>query len=211
MKLPLEQHLRHHALPPFSAALKRGFDLFVALLIAPMVLPVTLVLIFCARISTGQSGLFSQRRVGLFGEFFTVYKIRSMRPIEGIVTTVTTSGDPRITKFGRFIRRTKLDEFPQLWNVIRGDMSFVGPRPDVPETYADLAESDAALLCMRPGITGPATILFRNEEEELRNAANPEAHNRDVIFPAKVASNISYAANWSVTSDLVILLRTVFR
>jgi lipopolysaccharide/colanic/teichoic acid biosynthesis glycosyltransferase len=211
MKLPLENGQRHFALPSTQAALKRGFDIVAALALSPIILPATLVLILCARISTGQGGLFAQNRVGLYGEPFTLYKIRSMKSITGVVTTVTTSADPRITPFGRFIRRTKLDEFPQLWNVLRGDMSFVGPRPDVPETYAELPETDSPLLCIRPGITGPATVLFRNEEEELRAAADPEAHNREVIFPAKVAANIAYAKNWNFARDIGILLRTVLR
>ncbi len=211
MKLPLDPAQRQFALSPGQAALKRGFDLLAAVALAPIILPATLVLVICARTSTGQSGLFAQHRVGLFGETFTLYKIRSMRPLEGFDTTVTTIADPRITPFGRFVRRTKLDEFPQLWNVLKGDMSFVGPRPDVPATYANLPESDCALLCMRPGITGPATISFRNEEEELHQAADPEAYNRDVIFPAKVAANLAYARNWNLANDIRILLRTVLR
>jgi lipopolysaccharide/colanic/teichoic acid biosynthesis glycosyltransferase len=211
MKLPLEQRLRQFALSPGKATLKRGFDLVAALALLPIVFPATLILICCARLSTGQSGLFAQKRVGLFGELFTLYKIRSMRPVTGVTTTVTTAHDPRITGFGRFVRHTKLDEFPQLLNVLKGDMSFVGPRPDVPGTYAGLGEEQAKMLCVRPGITGPATVLFRNEEEELQRAADPEAHNRDVIFPAKVAANLDYIENWSLTRDIRILLGTIFR
>lgn len=211
MKLPLDPNMRQFALPPAQAVLKRGFDLLAALTLAPIVLPATLCLMLCARVSTGRSGLFAQQRVGLYGETFTLYKIRSMRPLVGFDTTVTTTADPRITPFGRFVRRAKLDEFPQLWNVLKGEMSFVGPRPDVPSTYANLPESDCALLCMRPGITGPATVSFRNEEDELHKVADPEAHNRDVIFPAKVAANLAYARNWSLARDIRILLRTVLR
>lgn len=210
MKLPLEPHLRVEPLGQRRAALKRAFDLAVALLMLPVLLPLTLILMVFAKISTG-SALFTQTRVGRFGEPIQVIKLCSMRSDVPAATHVTTSADPRITSFGRFIRRAKFDEFPQIWNVIRGDMSFVGPRPDMPEMFADLPESDAPVLCLRPGITGPASIAFSDEEMQLGAVEDPEHHNMSVIFPQKVAINHHYIEDQSVLTDVRLMFATVFK
>ena len=123
---------------------------------------------------------------------------------------VTTKYDSRITPIGKFLRRFKLDELPQLWNVFIGKMSFVGPRPDV-EGYADKLEGDAKLILeLRPGITGPATIYFRNEEELLANVENPQEYNDTVIWPEKVKLNLEYLDNWSFWKDVGYILVTLF-
>ena len=125
-------------------------------------------------------------------------------------TTVTTSYDARITGIGAILRRLKLDELPQLINVLTGTMSFVGPRPDVPG-YADrLDGDDRVVLSVRPGITGPATLHFRNEEELLAGQEDPEWYNREVIYPAKVRMNRHYIENYSLREDLRLIWRTVF-
>lgn len=181
----------------------------VAFLLLPVVGPAVVLLILLARWSTGLTGLFRQERVGLYGRPFTLYKIRSMKQLDGITTNVTTAADPRITSIGRFIRRWKLDEFPQLFNVLKGDMSFVGPRPDVAEVYRSAGDDTRPVLCVRPGITGPASLAFRNEEQLLAAAPDPEAYNRDVIFPAKTMANLAYIRDWSLASDIAILFRTI--
>ena len=134
-----------------------------------------------------------------------------MKPHDGIKTTVTTKNDARITKWGMFFRKTKLDELPSLWNVLMGDMSLVGPRPDVPG-YADkLVGKDRRILELRPGITGPATLKYANEEELLANVDDPIKYNDEIIFPDKVKINLEYLDNWSLGLDIKIIFRTIFR
>ena len=210
MQLPLEPQLRRSVLGARREVTKRAFDLCVAVILLPVIFPATLILMGFAKISTG-SGLFVQTRIGRYGEPFQLYKICSMRPDADVITHVTTGHDPRITRFGRIIRKTKLDEFPQLWNVLKGEMSFVGPRPDMPEMFDSLPDSDAAVLCLRPGITGPASIAFSDEEERLAMVENPEQYNRDVIFPEKIATNHAYIREQSILGDCRIMLSTVFR
>lgn len=158
---------------------------------------------------TGESGFFVQRRVGMNGRIFKVVKIKTMRPMAGVNTTVTGSNDPRITRLGVFLRKTKIDELPQLWNVLKGDMSFVGPRPDVPG-YADkLTGRDRLVLSIRPGITGPATLKYRDEESVLAEQGDPERYNAEVIFPDKVKINLQYIDEWSLVADLRFIMKTV--
>ncbi len=122
---------------------------------------------------------------------------------------VTTSNDRRITKSGAFFRRTKIDELPQLFNVLIGDMSFVGPRPDVPG-YADRLEGEArAILELRPGITGPASLKYKNEEEILAQQKDPKMYNDTVIWPDKVAINLEYIQNWSFKKDMEYIFQTI--
>ncbi len=143
--------------------LKRFIDIvftFVGLIIFWWLI---LIVWFIATIETRSNGFFTQKRVGRNGKLFTLVKIKTMNTIHGIDTRITTKDDKRITKWGKFFRRTKLDELPTLWNVLKGDMSLVGPRPDVPG-YADKLEGfDRRILELRPGITGPATLKYANE------------------------------------------------
>lgn len=164
---------------------------------------------FIASRDTGLSGFFRQTRVGKDGKLFKVLKIRSMRPVEGVVTTVTTDHDPRISKVGRFWRKSKIDELPQLWNVFVGDMSFVGPRPDVPGFADKLQGEDRLMLTIRPGITGPATVKYKKEEEILAAQADPEKYNQEVIWPDKVCINIDYIKNYSIGKDIRYIIKTV--
>ncbi|MGB7286608.1 MAG: sugar transferase [Salaquimonas sp.] len=210
MKLPLEESCQNFALPPMKAFTKRGFDILVALALLPAILPASIILVLMARFSTGETGLFCQERIGLYGQPFTIYKIRSMRTSTLVTTNVTTGDDPRITNFGKFIRRAKMDEFPQLYNVLKGEMSFVGPRPDVEEVYQYLQQDDAKILCVRPGITGPASVLFKNEESLLKATDDAEKYNQEVVFPAKVETNLDYIENQSLMGDIRIMLKTVF-
>ena len=132
-----------------------------------------------------------------------------MRPSRVLDTTVTRSGDPRITPLGRLLRKAKIDELPQLWNVLWGDMSFVGPRPDVPGFADSLVGEERQLLSIRPGITGPATLKYRNEEELLAAAEDPEVYNREVIWPDKVSINLEYIRDWRLSKDLQYIWKTV--
>ncbi|WP_419308085.1 sugar transferase [Chromohalobacter israelensis] len=191
------------------AAIKRAFDLVMSAI--GLVLSGWLILLawLAASFDTRSNGFFVQQRVGKDGRLFRVVKIKTMRPSRELNTTVTRSGDPRITPLGRFFRKAKIDELPQLWNVLRGDMSFVGPRPDVPGFADSLVGEERRLLSIRPGITGPATLKYRNEEELLAAAEDPEAYNRDVIWPDKVRINLEYIRDWSLTADLRYIWKTV--
>jgi lipopolysaccharide/colanic/teichoic acid biosynthesis glycosyltransferase len=133
-----------------------------------------------------------------------------MRDHSNISTTVTSADDPRITSLGRFFRRYKLDELPQLINVFFGQMSLVGPRPDVPGFADQLEGDDRIMLNVRPGITGPATLRFRDEEELLLGVENAEQYNREVIFPEKVRLNREYIENYSLRDDLRYIFVTLF-
>lgn len=164
-----------------------------------------------ASIDTKSNGFFLQKRVGKDGKLFTVIKIKTMRPLTGVDTTITKDGDPRITKWGRFFRKTKIDELPQLINVLLGQMSFVGPRPDVPG-YADkLEDNDRRILSIRPGITGPATLAYRNEEEILAAQDDPQKYNDEVIYPDKVRINLEYIDNWSLKKDIYYIYKTIVK
>ena len=190
--------------------LKRSFDLCFSVLGLLVTWWIVCFAWLAASLDTKSNGFFIQARVGRDGRIFQVVKIKTMRPRLGTTTTVTQRGDPRITRLGAFLRKSKIDELPQLWNVLRGDMSFVGPRPDVPG-YADhLRGPERALLCVRPGITSPATIFYRNEEALLAEQPNPEEYNRSVIWPNKVRMNLEYIANWSLKWDVQLILKTVF-
>jgi lipopolysaccharide/colanic/teichoic acid biosynthesis glycosyltransferase len=162
-----------------------------------------------ASVETESNGFFIQKRVGKDGKLFNVIKIKTMKKVDGVNTTITSSNDVRITKSGKFFRDTKIDELPQLWNVLIGDMSFVGPRPDVPG-YADKLEcDDLIVLTIRPGITGPASLKYKNEEEILSIQDNPKEYNDTVIWPDKVKINKEYIKNWSLKKDIEYIFKTV--
>mgnify|MGYP000518916982 CR=1 FL=1 len=197
-------------LKPFQVLQKRAFDLIFAMLGLLVVWWIILLAWMAASIDTRSNGFFIQQRVGRNGKLFWVIKIKTMRPTAEFDTTVTSRGDPRITLLGALFRRTKIDELPQLWNVIVGEMSFVGPRPDVPGFADKLQGKERAMLSIRPGITGPATLKYRNEEDLLAAQDAPEAYNRDVIWPDKVRINVEYIQCWSLVQDMRYILRTVF-
>ena len=197
-------------LNPIQAAVKRSFDVLGAII--GLVLTGWLIALawLAAGLDTGLNGFFIQRRVGRQGKLFYVVKIRTMQPDTANTTTVTSAGDSRITRLGAFLRRTKIDELPQLWNVLIGDMSFVGPRPDVPG-YADKLTGEAKLLLsVRPGLTGPATLAYRDEEKILAQQRDPQRYNDEVIYPDKVRINLEYIRHWRFRDDLRYIWQTVF-
>lgn len=200
-----------HPMGLVNAALKRGFDIVFAAIGLLAASPVIALGWLAATIETRRNGFFLQERIGRHGKPFRIVKLRTMREGASDLGTVTTSRDPRITRSGALLRRTKIDELPQLWNVLVGDMSFVGPRPDVPG-YADtLQGEDRIILSVRPGITGPATVKYRNEEELLSQQPDAHLYNREVIWPDKVRINKEYIRNHSFLKDLQYLFRTVIR
>lgn len=185
------------------------FDRISALLGLVFLSPVLLVVALLIRFKMPDGpALFRQERIGRFGKPFRLVKFRSMAGNQA-GETVTVAGDPRITPLGAKLRRFKLDELPELWNVLIGDMSFVGPRPDVPG-YADaLTGDDREILLLRPGITGPATLKYRNEEELLASVEDPKRYNDEVIFPDKVRINRYYLHHQSFLMDVRMILATL--
>jgi lipopolysaccharide/colanic/teichoic acid biosynthesis glycosyltransferase len=186
---------------------KRLFDIVVSAAALLLLWPLIGIAWFLAGRNTDESGMFTQQRVGRHGKLFTIYKIRTMRKNSG--TSVTTLNDARITSLGRYLRRLKIDELPQLWNVLRGDMSLVGPRPDVPGYMDALQGQNQILLELRPGITGPATLKYRDEEKFIGDAEDPEKFNDEVIWPDKVRINMEYMHDYSFARDIRYLLATV--
>ena len=185
------------------------FDRLASLLGLLMLWPILIVLTILVTLKMpGGPAFFTQKRVGKDGRLFTMYKFRSMT-VGHNGSSVSVAGESRITPFGAKIRKYKLDELPELWNVLKGDMSFVGPRPDVPG-YADaLVGEDREVLNLRPGITGPASLKYRNEEELLASVDDPQKYNDEVIFPDKVRINRYYLHHYSFWMDIKIILATV--
>jgi len=196
-------------LTPAQQRIKRLFDVVLSLVGIGISWWVMLGAWIVASMETRSNGLFLQERVGRGGEPFKVWKIKTMRPDGNATTTVTTIRDDRITKSGAFFRRTKIDELPQLFNVLLGQMSFVGPRPDVPGFADKLEGEDRVILTVRPGITGPASLKFKNEEEILARQKDPETYNREVIWPEKIRINKEYIANWSLKNDIMYIIKTI--
>ncbi len=191
------------------AVAKRSFDMAVAAVGLTAASPVIALGWLAATVETRRNGFFMQERVGRHGEIFRIVKLRTMRDDLPGLGSVTAADDPRITRSGAVLRRSKIDELPQLWNVLVGDMSLVGPRPDVPG-YADTLEGDdRIILTVRPGITGPATVKYRNEEEILSRQEDALRYNREVIWPDKVRINKEYIRNRSFIRDLQYLFKTV--
>mgnify|MGYP005876366921 FL=1 len=185
------------------------FDRIMSLVGLIVLSPVLLVVAILIRVKMpGGPVLFKQKRVGKEGKLFTMVKFRSMS-VEHGGSSVSVAGESRITPLGAKLRKYKLDELPELWNVFIGDMSFVGPRPDVPG-YADkLVGEDRVILKLRPGITGPASLKYRDEETLLATVEDPIRYNDEVIFPDKVRINKEYYYNWSFWQDIRYIVRTV--
>lgn len=188
---------------------KRSFDIFFALVGIFLTGWIISIAFIVASVETKSFGLFIQKRVGRDGRLFNIFKIKTMRKVEGIEHTNTTTHDPRITKSGKFFRTTKIDELPQFFNVLFGSMSFVGPRPDV-EGYADkLQGEDRIILSIRPGITGPASLKYKKEEEILAQQSNPQEYNDKVIWVDKININREYIKTWSFKKDMLYIIKTV--
>ncbi len=189
--------------------LKYIFDRVMALVGLCLLWPVLLVVWVLIHIKMpGGPAIFKQKRVGKNGRLFTMYKFRSMTVSHG-GSSVSVAGESRITPLGAKLRKYKLDELPELWNVLIGDMSFVGPRPDVPG-YADMLEgNDRLILNLRPGITGPASLKYRNEEEMLAQVDDPQRYNDEVIYPDKVRINLDYYYHHSLLGDIKLIIQTI--
>ena len=189
--------------------IKRVFDFFLAFLACSIFAVPIVLLIILSSVTTKEFGLFRQLRVGRKGKLFYIYKIKTMVSQRSMVfSDITVAGDRRITFLGKFLRKYKLDELPQFFNVLIGDMSFVGPRPDVPG-YADcLPRSQQSFLDLRPGITCPASLIFRDEEYVLSICNSPEEFNDHMIWPFKVKCALEYHKSLSIWYDIKVIFLT---
>ena len=191
--------------------IKRLFDIIFSLIGILFLIPLFVIISILIKLDSNGPIFFIQRRIGKNGKIFHLIKFRSMRVNKSDKNTISIKGDNRITNIGSFLRKYKLDEFPELWNVLVGEMSFVGPRPDVPG-YADkLQGPDREILNLRPGITGMASLKYINEEEILSKKKNPKKYNDEIIFPDKVRINREYYLNQSIWLDIKIIFATIFR
>lgn len=192
--------------------LKRAFDLLASFLALLALLPFLLVLALAVLLSSPGGAFFSQTRVGRGGKPYRLWKFRTMRPGSEAAGQITIGGrDPRITNAGYILRRTKLDELPQLWNVLIGDMSVVGPRPEVPKYVAMYNAEQRAVLDVRPGLTGLASIAYIDENEVLGRSADPERAYVEEVMPAKLALDLRYVRERSLWMDLRIIGGTLVR
>ncbi|WP_311156149.1 sugar transferase [Prevotella histicola] len=197
--------------------LKWLFDKLASLFGLLFLSPILLVVAILIKVKMPGPVLFCQKRVGQYGKLFTVYKFRSMTvkaeasvaSRDSDATSIASTEQNRITPLGEKLRRYKLDELPELWNVLKGDMSFVGPRPDVPGYADQLQGEERDILKLKPGITGPASLKYRNEEELLASVDNPAQYNDEVIFPDKVKLNLYYLKHYSFIKDIQMIICTV--
>ncbi len=178
---------------------KRIFDFLLSAIALLLFSWLILILIFISYLDTG-NGIFLQKRIGRYGEAFNIYKVRSIQSCCG-----------EISGYGKFIRQSKLDELPQLVNVLLGDMSIVGPRPDIPGYYDRLEGEYRKILELKPGLTSEASLKYYNEETILKNEANSDSYNDTVIFPDKVKMNLEYYYTQSFKEDMRIIFKTVLK
>jgi len=189
--------------------IKYIFDRIVSFIGLLCLWPVLIVVAILIKIKMpGGPAFFTQKRVGRHGKLFTMHKFRSMT-VSHSGSSVSVAGEARITPLGAILRRYKLDELPELWDVLIGNMSFVGPRPDVPGYADQLKGDDRRVLELRPGITGPASLKYRDEEELLAKVENPIEYNDTVIYPDKVRINLYYLDHYSFAKDFQMILCTV--
>ena len=192
--------------------MKRTFDILVSTIVLLIFLPMGLVLSFCIVLESKGGVFYFQERVGQLGRRFHLIKFRSMRPNAELLGQLTIGArDPRITKVGYFIRKFKLDEFPQFFNVIKGDMSIVGPRPEVPFYVEMYTEAQRQILVVKPGITDYASLAFFNENEILAKAADPQKVYLEQIMPAKIELNQRYLSDPSLFKDIKIIGLTALK
>lgn len=189
--------------------LKYIFDRLTAFVGLLFLWPVLIVVAILIKIKMpGGPVLFTQKRVGRYGRLFTIHKFRSMM-VSHSGSSVSVAGEARITPLGATLRKYKLDELPELWDVLVGNMSFVGPRPDVPGYADQLQGEDRRILELRPGITGPASLKYRDEEELLATVENPQEYNDKVIYPDKIRINLYYLQHYSFVKDIQMIVCTV--
>jgi lipopolysaccharide/colanic/teichoic acid biosynthesis glycosyltransferase len=189
---------------------KRAFDLAVSAVALVLLLPVLLVIALAVRLDSPGPVLYRQQRVTRGGRLFRLLKFRTMVvDADRLAPNVSASGDPRVTMVGRFLRRTYLDELPQLFNVLRGDMSLVGPRPETPEFVALFTPEERQVLTVRPGLAGPSTLAFMDEAELLAAADDPVAYYTTTVLHDRVRADLTYLDRCSLGYDIRLLCAQV--
>ena len=188
---------------------KRALDILAATAGLILLSPVFGLVACCIKLTSRGPVLFRQVRIGKDGRPFRILKFRSMMQSSIGDLKITVAGDSRVTRVGKFLRRHKVDELPQLWNVIRGQMSLVGPRPEVPVYIEEYTREQRMVLSVRPGITDSASLAYRHEEEILANQGDPEQFYRTQILPDKLARNKAYLEKITLRNDIRIILKTI--
>jgi lipopolysaccharide/colanic/teichoic acid biosynthesis glycosyltransferase len=192
--------------------MKRLFDILVSAVVLILLFPLFLILSLAVMLGSPGGAFFRQTRVGRGGEPFQLLKFRSMRPGSEAMGQITVGErDPRITGVGHFLRKTKLDELPQLINILKGDMSIVGPRPEVPKYVAMYSAEQRIVLEVRPGLTSMASIAYINENEILGKSTDPERTYIEMVMPAKLELDLKYVGEQSMGLDLKIIFQTIAR
>jgi lipopolysaccharide/colanic/teichoic acid biosynthesis glycosyltransferase len=190
---------------------KRIIDFFSSVIGLILLLPIFLVIAILTKIVSPGPVFYKQQRVGKDGCRFKIVKFRTMQvDADKFGPSITAGGDPRVTSIGRILRTLKLDELPQLWNVFKGEMSLVGPRPEVQFYVQSYTEEQKKVLDVRPGITDPSSLAYCYEEELLGAQANPESYYQEVVLPHKLSLNLEYIDNISLKYDLSLLVKTLF-
>lgn len=188
--------------------MKRFFDFILALILIIITLPVWILIIILLLIFSPGPPFFRHQRVGRRGRKFKLIKFRTMRKDPQNGMDITVAGDTRVTGIGRVLRRCKLDELPQLLNILSGDMTFVGPRPEVEEFVTEYDENQRQILDYRPGLVDPATLKYRHEERILAEFENPRDGYVSKVLPDKIKISVEYQKHRSIFTDLVIILKT---
>jgi len=191
--------------------MKRIFDLLFSIIVLVLFLPIGVLIASCIVLDSKGGVFFRQQRVGKDGILFYVLKFRSMHLNSATKGTLTVGDDSRITRVGSLIRKLKLDEFPQFLNVLIGDMSIVGPRPEVPEFVALYSEEQRKVLSVRPGITDEASLAYFEENKLLATSTDPKTIYIEEIMPAKIAINLAYLENRSLLADITVIGKTILR
>ena len=187
--------------------MKRLFDLTLATVWILLLSPILILAAILIKSTMPGPVIFKQKRIGKEGKPFIIYKFRSMR-INTSDTAITLSTDKRITRFGRFIRKTKIDELPQLCNILKGEMSIVGPRPDVPGYYDTLTGENQLIWTLRPGLTGLDSMFYPNEQVILDHQTHPRQYYDNILWPHKVRLNLWYTKNRTLLIDMKIICNT---
>lgn len=196
----------------FNKMLKRGFDFIASLIGCIILMPIYILIAILIKIDSKGPVFFKQKRVGQYGKIFEILKYRTMVvDAEKIGKQITVGNDNRITKIGKFLRKYKLDELPQLFNVLKGDMSLVGPRPEVPKYVELYNDEEKKVLNVKPGITDFASIEYRDENEILGKVENPEEYYINVIMKHKLTLNLKYINNNNIFIDIKIILQTLLK
>ena len=179
---------------------KNIFDKLLGITLLVFLFPILLISFILASVDTSSFGIFTQERIGQWGKPFVIFKLKTMHP-----------KTRKISRIGAFLRKTKLDELPQLLNILLGDMSFVGPRPDIAGYYDQLQGDDRRVLALKPGLTSEASLKYSNEEYLLAQQENPLQYNDEIIFPDKIKMNINYLENHNFLLDLKIITQTILK